>query len=153
MRRPRRCATAATEARVSLGGRRVAVSRPRVRAADGSGEPVIASRKLFTCTEIIGRMAMAMMLAGLSTRRYRVGLQPVGQKVAETCAATSKSAVSGKFVAMTETALAALLAADLSGLDLVALTIDGLPMSGFSPTLGRSSISVTSATALSAVPR
>ena len=40
--------------------------------------------------------------------------------------ATSKSAVSRKFVAMTETALAELLSRDLSGLDLVALMIDGV---------------------------
>jgi putative transposase len=83
-------------------------------------------RALFTSTEIIGRMAMEKMLAGLSTRRYRVGLEPVGRKVAETSSATSKSAVSRKFVAMTETALAELLAADLSDLDLVALMIDGV---------------------------
>jgi putative transposase len=71
-------------------------------------------------------MAMERMLAGLSTRRYPVGLEPVGERVAETASATSKSAVSRKFVAMTETALAELLAADLSGLDLVALMIDGV---------------------------
>ena len=59
------------------------MSRPRVRAADGSGELAIASYELFTSTEIIGRMAMEKMLAGLSTRRYRVRLEPVGQKVAE----------------------------------------------------------------------
>ena len=40
--------------------------------------------------------------------------------------ATSKSAVSRRFVAMTETALAELLSPDLSGLDLVALMIDGV---------------------------
>src|SRR5260370_33694620 len=71
-------------------------------------------------------MAMEKMLAGLSTRRYPVGLEPVGQQVAQTSSATSKSAVSRRFVAMTETALAELLAADLSGLDLVALMIDGV---------------------------
>jgi len=38
----------------------------------------------------------------------------------------SKSAVSRRFVKMTETALADLLAADLSELDLVALMIDGV---------------------------
>ena len=69
---------------------------------------------------------MERMLAGLSTRRYPVGLEPVGEQVAETASATSKSAVSRKFVAMTETALAELLTADLTGLDLVALMIDGV---------------------------
>ena len=111
---------------VTLGGRRVPVSRPRVRAVDGSGELAIASYELFSSTEILGKMAMEKMLAGLSTRRYPVGLEPVGERVGETSSATSKSAVSRKFVAMTETALAELLSRDLSGLDLVALMIDGV---------------------------
>jgi putative transposase len=111
---------------VTLGGRRVPVTRPRVRAADGSGELPIASYELFTSTEILGKMALEKMLAGLSTRRYPVGLEPVGEHVAEKSSATSKSAVSRRFVAMTETALAELLGADLSGLDLVALMIDGV---------------------------
>ena len=111
---------------VTLGGRRVPVTRPRVRAADGAGELPIASYELFSSTEILGKLAMEKMLAGLSTRRYLVGLEPVGQQVAEKCSATGKSAVSRRFVAMTETALAELLTADLPGLDLVALMIDGV---------------------------
>ena len=111
---------------VSLGGRRVPVTRPRVRAADGTGELPIPSYDLFTSTEILGKMAMEKMLAGLSTRRYPVGLEPVGAQITGKSSATSKSAVSRRFVAMTETALAELLAADLSGLDLVALMIDGV---------------------------
>jgi transposase-like protein len=81
---------------------------------------------LFTSTEILGKMAMEKMLAGLSTRRYPVGLEPVGRQITEKSSATGKSAVSRKFVAMTQTALAELLAADLSRLDLVALMIDGV---------------------------
>ena len=63
---------------------------------------------------------------GLSTRRYPLGLEPVGEQITEKATATSKSAVSRRFVAMTETALAELLSQDLSGLDLVALMIDGV---------------------------
>ena len=111
---------------VTLGGRRVPITRPRVRAADGSGEVAIASYELFSSTELLGKMALERMLAGLSTRRYPVGLEPVGGQVDEKSLATSKSAVSRRFVAMTETALAELLSADLSGLDLVALMIDGV---------------------------
>jgi transposase-like protein len=70
-------------------------------------------------------MAMERMLAGLSTRRYRVGLEPVGQRTEQAAVSTSRSAVSRRFVAATETALAELLAADLSKLDLVGLMIDG----------------------------
>ena len=111
---------------VTLGGRRVPITRPRVRAADGSGEVAIASYELFSSTELLGKMALERMLAGLSTRRYPVGLEPVGGQVDEKSSATAKSAVSRRFVAMTETALAELLSADLSGLDLVALMIDGV---------------------------
>jgi putative transposase len=111
---------------VTLGGRRVPVTRPRVRTADGSAELPVASYELFSSTELLGKLAMEKMLAGLSTRRYAVGLEPVGARVAQTSSATTKSAVSRRFVAMTETALAELLAADLSGLDLVALMIDGV---------------------------
>ena len=111
---------------VTLGGRRVPITRPRVRAADGAGELPVACYELFSSTEILGRMAMEKMLAGLSSRRYPVGLEPVGERVVETASATSKSAVSRKFVAMTETALAELLSRDLGGLDLVAVMIDGV---------------------------
>ena len=68
--------------------------------------------ELFSSTEILGRMALERMLAGLSTRRYQIGLEPVGQQVSEVATATSRSAVSRKFVAQTETALAELLNAD-----------------------------------------
>jgi hypothetical protein len=111
---------------VTLGGRRVAVQRPRVRSADGSGELAVASYELFSSTEILGRLAMERMLAGLSSRRYPVGLEPVGARVQADSTATSRSAVSRRFVKMTETALAELLAADLSGLDLVAIMVDGV---------------------------
>jgi len=111
---------------VTLGGRRVPITRPRVRAADGSGELPVPAYQLFAGTEILGRMAMERMLAGLSTRRYTVGLEPVGERTEQAASATSKSAISRKFVAMTETALVELLAADLSALDLVALLVDGV---------------------------
>jgi putative transposase len=111
---------------VTLGGRRVAVTRPRMRAADGSGELAVASYELFSGTEVLGRMAMERMLAGLSTRHYPAGLEPVGARAEQAAASTSRSAVSRRFVAATETALAQLLAADLRCLDLVAFMVDGV---------------------------
>ena len=111
---------------VTLGGRRVAVTRPRVRAADGSGELHLPSYDLFSSTEILGQMALEKMLAGLSSRRYPAGLEPAGQAVDSAAAATSKSAVSRRFVAATETALAELMARRLDDLDLVAFMVDGV---------------------------
>ncbi len=111
---------------VTLGGRRVPIERPRMRASDETGELAVPSYELFSQTEVLGRMAMARMLGGLSTRRYPAGLEPVGQRVERSAGSTSKSAVSRRFVAATETALAELLAAPLGELDLVALMIDGV---------------------------
>ena len=111
---------------VTLGGRRLPVARPRMRATDGCGELPIPSYALFTSTELLGRMAMTKMLAGISTRRYPVGLEPVGEKVEQAATATSKSAISRRFVKATETALADLLAQPLGDLDLVALLVDGV---------------------------
>jgi len=111
---------------VTLGGRRIPVTRPRVRAADGVGELHLPSYDLFSSTEVLGRLAMEKMLAGLSSRRYGRGLEPAGQAVEQAATATSKSAVSRRFVAATETALAELMARRLDNLDLVAFMVDGV---------------------------
>ncbi len=111
---------------VTLGGRRIPVTRPRVRAADGSGELHLPSYDLFSSTEVLGRLAMEKMLAGLSSRRYERGLEPAGQQVEQAASATSKSAVSRRFVAATETALTELMTRRLDGLDLVAFMVDGV---------------------------
>jgi putative transposase len=114
---------------VTLGGRRVPVRRPRVRATDGTGtskELPTASYEAFTSTEALGRKAMEQMLAGLSSRRYHVGLEPVGEQIAAEATSTSKSAISRRFVKATEHALADLMGADLSSLDLVAFMVDGV---------------------------
>jgi putative transposase len=111
---------------VTLGGRRLPVTRPRVRAADGSGELRLPSYDLFSGTEVLGKMALEKMLAGLSSRRYERGLEPAGTAVRDAACATSKSAVSRRFVAATETALAGLMSRRLDGLDLVAFMVDGV---------------------------
>jgi hypothetical protein len=110
---------------VALGGRRVPVRRPRVRAVDESRELPIASYETFTGSELLGRKAMEQMLAGLSSRRYHVGLEPVGEQIEAESGSASKSAVSRRFIKATEQGLADLMSADLSGLDLVAFMVDG----------------------------
>ncbi len=111
---------------MTLGGRRLPVTRPRVRAADGSGELHLPSYDLFSGTEMLGKLALEKMLAGLSSRRYERGLEPAGATVQDAASATSKSAVSRRFVAATETALAELMSKRLDGLDLVAFMVDGV---------------------------
>jgi putative transposase len=115
---------------VTLGGRQVSITRPRVRSADGSTEVALPTYELVGSTELLGRMAMERMLAKVSTRRYGAALEPVGTAIAARSRGTSRSAVSRRFVAATETALAELLGQDLSGLDLVALMVDGVHFAG-----------------------
>jgi putative transposase len=112
--------------KVTLGGRRVRVDRPRVRSADGTRELLLPTWQAFAGTELLDQLALERMLAKLSTRRYQAGLEPVGSRVTREATGTSKSAISRRFVAATERALTELLAADLSGLDLVALMVDGI---------------------------
>jgi putative transposase len=102
---------------VVLGGRTVPVRRPRVRTADRTAEVAVPAYELFSSTELLSTMALERMMAKLSTRRYGAGLEPVGVAVEATGRSTSKSAVSRRFVAATESALADMMAADLSELD------------------------------------
>lgn len=113
-----------------LGGRRVPVRRPRVRATDGSGELPVEAYEAFNSADLLESIALERMMAKLSTRRYAAGLEPVGSEVEARSKSTSKSAVSRRFKARTETALAELMSADLSGLDIVALMVDGVHFAG-----------------------
>jgi putative transposase len=112
--------------RVTLGGRKIGVDRPRVRSADGARELPLPTWAAFASTELLDQLTLERMLAKLSTRRYQHGLEPVGSRAEQASSGTSKSAVSRRFVAATEQALAELLAQDLSTLDLVALLVDGI---------------------------
>ncbi|MGC8628565.1 MAG: IS256 family transposase, partial [Acidimicrobiales bacterium] len=111
---------------LSLGGRRVAVRRPRVCSADKSAELPLPTYEAFSSADLLGPLALEKMMAKLSTRRYRSGLEPVGKQVEAASGSVSKSSVSRRFVKATEERLGELMSADLSGLDLVALLVDGV---------------------------
>jgi putative transposase len=109
---------------VVLGGRRVPVRRPRARTADGHEVP-LATYRTFAAEDQLTQVVMERMLAGLATRRHVAAAEPVGAEVEAQASATSRSAVSRRFVAQTKTALAELLARDLTTLDVKVLMIDG----------------------------
>src|SRR3954447_14261887 len=65
---------------VTLGGRRVAVRRPRMRTADDEHELAVATYGYFADRDPLTRAVMDRMLAGVSTRKFaRVG-EPVGEE-------------------------------------------------------------------------
>ena len=105
-----------------LGGRRVAVSRPRVRSVEGR-ELKLPSWREWNARDPLEARALEQMVLGVSTRRYARSLEPLPAAVA--ARGTSKSAVSERFVYGTERKLGELLSRDLHGLKLVALMIDG----------------------------
>ncbi len=107
---------------VTLGGRRVQVDKPRVRSVDNE-EVELRTFHTFAGRELLSAAALERMLAGLSTRRYPAGLEPMGDVEP---LATSKSAISRRFVQGTEQKLAELFGRDLSQLDLLAIFIDGV---------------------------
>lgn len=109
---------------VVLGGRRAAVGKPRVRSVAGE-ELTLPTWAAFFGDDLLHEMATERMLAGLSSRRYGVGLEPVGEVEGS---GTSKSTVSRRFIARTRTALGQLMARDLSELRLCALFGDGIEL-------------------------
>ncbi len=107
-----------------MGGRKVRVSRPRVRTADGAEELALPSWRTFSMEDPLERDAVEKMLIGVSTRKYRRALDAVPPELDEF--GTSKSAVSRRFVAATERQLGDWLGRDLSGIQLASIMIDGL---------------------------
>lgn len=109
---------------VTLGGRRISVTRPRARTVDGHEVPLDCYAH-FAADDLLEQVVMERMLAGVATRRHaRVG-EPVGETVTGTAKSTSRSAVSRRFVKQTETALGELMARELSDAGIKVLMIDG----------------------------
>jgi len=115
---------------VTLGGRRVPVSRPRARAVDGSGEVELASYGHFADRDPLTDVVLERMLAGVSTRRYGRAGEPVGTEVGEQARSTSKSAVSREFVSRTREHLIQLMSRPLCDLRLAVLMLDGIELKG-----------------------
>ena len=112
---------------VTLGGRRVAVDRPRARTLDGY-EVALTSYAHFGSEDLLSQVVMERMLAGVATRRHARTAEPVGAQVVEQAKSSPRSAISRRFVRQTETALAELMACDLSGEDIKVLMLDGQHM-------------------------
>jgi transposase-like protein len=107
---------------VVLGGRKVAVARPRVRA-DGREVPLPTFQTL-AHTDPLHRRVVEQMLAGVATRQYARSLEPLPGGVVSR--GTSKSRVSRRFVAKTTAQLRTWQSVPLDDLDLVALLLDGV---------------------------
>ena len=117
-----------TAGEVTLGGRRVQVSRPRARSVADGEEIALATYRQFTARDQLCEVMLERMLAGVSARKARRVDEPVGEDVRASGRSTSKSSVSRAFVAGTRTALQELLGRDLSDVELAVLFIDGIDL-------------------------
>ncbi len=111
---------------MTLGGRRVEVSRPRMRTADDERELPVATYEYFADRDPLTRAVMDRMLAGVSTRKYAVVGEPVGEEVEQESSATSKSTVSEMFIERTTTALGELMSRRLDDVRLAVMMLDGM---------------------------
>ncbi len=115
---------------VTLGGRRVAVQRPRARTADGEAEVDLQTYEHFADRDALSRVVLERMLAGVSTRRYPRTAEPVGSEVETKARSTSKSAVSRTFVERTREALGELMSRQLDDVRLAVMMLDGVELKG-----------------------
>lgn len=107
--------------RVTLGGRAIAV--PRLRARGETGELPLPSFRWAADRDPLDAHTMAVIGAGVSSRRYQDTLDDVPAGIEE--ASTSKSAVSRRFVALSQRRMAEFLGRSLEALDLRVIFIDG----------------------------
>ena len=111
---------------MTLGGRRVPVNRPRIRTADDEHELPVSSYEYFADRDPLTRAVMDRMLAGVSTRKFQVVGEPVGEEVEQAASSTSKSTVSELFIERTRTALGELMSRRLDDVRLAVMMLDGL---------------------------
>jgi putative transposase len=115
---------------VTLGGRRVAVSRPRARSADGEHEVELGTYAHFASRDPLADVMLERMLAGVSTRRYARTGEPVGAEIDQVARSTSKSAVSREFVSRTREHLIDLMSRPLDDLRPAVVMLDGIERKG-----------------------
>jgi len=116
------------QATVPLGGRRVRVDKPRLRAADGSGEIRLDTWDAVQAVDLLSEHMVAAALAGVSTRNYQhAALEQIGEVAARS---TAKSTVSARFVTATRARLDELRNRDLSGRRWLVVYVDGFEFAG-----------------------
>ncbi len=108
---------------VVLGGQRIGIKRPRARSIDRS-ELRLATYEWAAQRDPLDAATLAAVAAGVSTRRYAGTLDELPPP--EEALSVSKSAVSRRFVALSQEQLHQWLSRSLKDIDLPAVMIDGI---------------------------
>ena len=107
---------------VVLGGRKVAIRRPRARTAEA--EVPLPTFQAMAKTDPLDRRVVEQMLVGVATRQYARSLEPLDATMESR--GTSKSTVSRRFVARTRVQLETWQARALDDLAVAVLLLDGV---------------------------
>src|SRR5450631_4088324 len=118
-----------TQGKIGFHAGKVAVERPRGRDLEGH-ELALPSWERAVAEDWLGKWAMNLMLINVSTRKFRRAVRlPEGDVPAPAGAGVSKSAASRHFVALSAARMKEWMGADLSGLDIMVVQIDGIHIS------------------------
>jgi transposase-like protein len=112
-----------TKSEVTLGGRRIPVSRPRVRSKEGE-EIDLPSFCFATKRDPLDRHALTAVACGISNRKYARSLDPLPEEMEER--STSKSSVSRRYVAMTTKQMTSWLTMPVGDRHFPIVMIDGI---------------------------
>jgi len=112
-----------TESAIVLGGRRIGMLRPRVRSVE-QREVRLPSFEAASRQDPLDRHTLEAIASGVTMRRYARSLEPL--PVDEPDRSTSRSAVSRRFVALTQKRLAETFSRPLDDLDLRVVMVDGI---------------------------
>ncbi len=110
-----------TRSEVTLGGRRIAIRRLRARGEKGEVE--LPSFVFAADRDPLDEHTLEAIASGVSTRKYARSLEPLSEVESRS---TSKSAVSRRFVALTQKQLTAWLRQPLDDVDVRVIVIDGI---------------------------
>jgi putative transposase len=112
-----------TASEITLGGRRVAVRRLRAATVDGR-ELTLPSFAWATDRDPLDEQTWRAIVSGVSTRKYAGALEPLPEELSER--STSSSAVSRRFIALSQRQLVQCVSRPLGELDLWVVMIDGI---------------------------
>ncbi len=73
---------------MTLGGRKVAVGRPRVVAVEGGGEIGLDSWPVFSSRDLLSQVALEQIPAGVATCRHGAVAEPIGAGLTEKAGGT-----------------------------------------------------------------
>jgi transposase-like protein len=112
-----------TKSEVTLGGRRIAIKRPRVRSKEGE-EVELPSFVFAADRDPLDHHALNAVACGISSRKYARSLDPLPEEIEDR--STSKSSVSRRYVAMTTKQMTSWLTMPLGDRHFPIIMIDGI---------------------------